>query len=187
MLDNGAYTFWRLGKRSDWPEYYRWAEKWLTYPTTWAIIPDVIDGGIQENDALLDRWPLGIRGAPVWHIHEPVSRLLELCQKWPKVCFGSSGQFSEVGSERWRQKVDSAFNSLVIQGPIPWIHMLRGMKMSGSEYPFSSVDSTDVARNHNRSGNIARKMADRWDSIQCPASWKSREQMSLFDSISPAQ
>jgi hypothetical protein len=52
--------------------------------------------------------------------------------------------------------------------------MLRGMSLAGSIYPFASVDSTDVARNHNRPQNIARGMADKWDAIQCPARWKEQ-------------
>src|SRR5882762_600984 len=44
MLDNGAFSVWRRGATSDWPGFYAWCDKWLDYPTTWAIIPDVIVG-----------------------------------------------------------------------------------------------------------------------------------------------
>ena len=68
----------------------------------------------------------------------------------------------------------------LVWGPVPvWLHMLRGMALSGSEYPFASVDSTDVARNHNRPHNDALQMALRWDGKQCPARWTYREQLEL--------
>ena len=37
-------------------------------------------------------------------------------------------------------------------------------------YPFASVDSTDIARNHNRKNN-PREMAEIWDGIQCSPFW----------------
>jgi hypothetical protein len=49
--------------------------------------------------------------------------------------------------------------------------MLRGMAMVDAGYPFASVDSTDVGRNHNRPQNTAGKMAARWDALQAPAVW----------------
>lgn len=179
MLDNGAFSFWRQGGDGDWPGYYQWCEEWIEFPTTWAVIPDVIDGTGDENDILLGQWPHGDKGSPVWHMHEPISRLLRLVKNWSRVCFGSSGQFATVGDSAWCRRADDAFNALSSRGSIPWIHMLRGMALSGSEYPFASVDSTDVARNHNRPQNNARVMADRWDSKQCPSCWVLRSQMKL--------
>jgi hypothetical protein len=59
----------------------------------------------------------------------------------------------------------------------PKVHMLRGMQLSRHRWPFASVDSTDVARNHNRDGRpVAR--AERWDAAQCPPRFIDRgEQM----------
>jgi len=172
MLDNGAFTMWTKGRAVDWDKYYAWAEQWLEYRTTWAIIPDVIDGTVTDNDQLIARCPLPYnQSAPVWHLHEPVERILRL-QDWgyDRICFGSSGEYAQVGSPRWHHRITQAFNLLAQNGPIPWIHMLRGMALSGSDYPFSSVDSTDVARHHHEKGN-ARAMTDRWDAIQCPPGW----------------
>jgi len=59
LLDNGAYTSWTQRKPTDWPGYYAWSERWLQYPSTWAVIPDVIDGTAEQNDALLRQWPHG--------------------------------------------------------------------------------------------------------------------------------
>src|SRR5438045_3309928 len=53
MLDNGAFSAWRSGKPiEDWSAYYSWCDRWLEYPTTWAVIPDVITGDEHDNDLL---------------------------------------------------------------------------------------------------------------------------------------
>lgn len=172
MLDNGAFSAWKAGKATDWTAFYAWCDRWLHFPTTWAVIPDVIDGGTQLQDALLREWPHGPRGAPVWHMDEPISRLLKLCEKWGKVCIGSTSEFAVVLSPAWRQRMDEIWNAITLTfGRIPWLHMLRGMQLSGMHYPFASVDSTDVARNHNRPQNTPLKMAQRWDAVQCPGLW----------------
>ena len=57
MLDNGAYTFWRNhGCREDWTPYYDWVRPWLEVATTWAVIPDVIDGDEAMNNQLIGAW-----------------------------------------------------------------------------------------------------------------------------------
>lgn len=178
MLDNGAFSAWRSGKPTNWGKYYEWVEEW-SCPTTWAVIPDIITGTAEDQDALLAQWPANLIGAPVWHMHEPIDRLVKLCDDWPRVCVGSSGDYATVGNERWHARMTAAFNRLAHRRT-PWLHMLRGMSLSGSIYPFASVDSTDVARNHHLPHKSARAMADRWDAIQCPTSWQPRpEQCSL--------
>jgi len=174
MLDNGAFTIWNKGGTPDWPAFYTWAEKWLDYRTTWAVIPDVIMGDAEANDALIQQWPHGQRGAPVWHMHEPIERLMRLCDEWERVCIGSSAQYRVVGSDMWHSRMTLAMNSICRTGRVPtWLHMLRGMNAARWGYPFASVDSTDIARNHNRKNN-PREMADTWDAIQCAPSWKRK-------------
>lgn len=62
--------------------------------------------------------------------------------------------------------------------PLTRLHMLRGMKLSAGPYPFFSVDSTAVARNHagnNTRGTPAkdiRRFADTFDGRQPPARWR---------------
>lgn len=192
MLDNGAFSLWRSGtQRPHWGDYYQWVAPWLLYQSTWAVIPDVINGTEEENDALLDAWDnaLGTEHwnvAPVWHLHEDIYRLKELCSRYSRVCFGSSGEFAVVGSDAWHRRTTEAFNELHKNwGRIPaWIHMLRGMSLSGSQYPFASVDSTDIARNHNRPQNSARKMADRWDAMQCPGIWSPQPEQQELSEVS---
>lgn len=177
MLDNGAYSVWRKGMKADWPAYYEWTDKWLDYPNTWAVIPDVIEGSAEENEHLLLQWPHGDRGSPVWHMHEPIERLLCILDRWPRVCMGSSSQYAVVLSEGWERRMDQAWNALAHRHiRTPQVHMLRGMACSGKRWPFASVDSTDVARNHNRTQNSPLRLADRWDGVQCPGRWKMRPQ-----------
>jgi hypothetical protein len=181
MLDNGAFSFWKISKEPSWPAYYEWCERWLACPTTWAVIPDVIDGGTQMQDPLLRQWPFKDRGAPVWHMDEPICRLLKLCDEYPRICIGSTAEYAVVLSDSWRRRMDEAFNAIAKNHRwLPWIHMLRGMQCSGLEWPFASVDSTDIGRNHNRAHNSPRKMAIRWDAMQCPFTWEPRhEQMEM--------
>ncbi len=181
MLDNGAFSAWKRGVATNWPAYYAWCDVWLDCPTTWAVIPDEIDAGSQAQDGLLRQWPHGKRGAPVWHMDEPIDRLLRLVDEWPRVCFGSTAEYAVVLSDPWRARVDAAFDAVAARHRrIPAIHMLRGMQCSGLRWPFASVDSTDIARNHNRDTNTPRRMADRWDAMQCPARWvPTPEQMEL--------
>jgi hypothetical protein len=95
MLDNSAFTVWQENQRrvargeapidmdnAFWMKFYEWADQWLAYRTTWAVIPDVIMGDAADNDALIEQWPHGQRGAPVWHMHEPIDRLKRLCDEW---------------------------------------------------------------------------------------------------------
>jgi len=181
MLDNGAFSKWKSGKHTDWPRYYEWCDQWLDYPTTWAVIPDTIDGGSQEQDALIREWPHGNRGAPVWHMDEPLHRLQSLCEDWPRVCVGSTAEYATVLSPAWCNRIDEMFNALAVTfSRIPNLHMLRGMQLSGRQWPFASVDSTDIAQNHHLKHKCARSMADRWDALQTPARWTQRPQQEVL-------
>ena len=182
MWDNGAFTHYQQGKEPDWEGYYEWVESRIAHPH-WAVIPDVIDGTPEDNLKLAKRWPHRRDcSAVVWHLHEPVSQIGTLLDLGvPKICFGSSGQYWQVGSEVWENRVDEAFNWLAKRGPLPWTHMLRGLSLCGDRWPFSSADSANVARNHGRTNICPERMARRIDSIQNPISWSLRPQnMELF-------
>lgn len=175
MLDNGAFSKWTKGKATNWNGYYGWTEKWLAYPTTWAVIPDVIDGSEEENDVLLDCWPHGKnQAAPVWHLDESIERLHRLIDSgYTKICVGSSGQYKQVGSVLWHTKMIKAMNAICVNDQVPvWLHMLRGLSLSGSQYPFSSLDSTDIARHHNERNTSLSAQAERWDRVQCSPYWE---------------
>lgn len=181
MLDNGAFSVWKAGSVADWPGYYSWVDQWLDCPTTWAVIPDVVEGADEVQDALISEWPHGKRGAPVWHMHESLARLLRLIDDWPLVCIGSSAEYAVVLSTSWCRRMDEAWNAIAAKhARTPKVHMLRGMATLGRSWPFYSVDSTDIARNHNRAHNSPRDMADRWDGLQCPVRFQPvPEQMEL--------
>lgn len=177
LLDNGAFSVWRRGHVPDWDGYRDWCSVWLDFPTTWCVIPDAIEGDEADNRRLIESWPLPKwQSAPVWHLHESLPHLMWMAQTFPRICFGSSGDYKNVGSEAWHRRVEEAFNWLTRwhSRKLPWVHMLRGMSLAGSCYPFASLDSTDIARNHNRPQNSARAMADRWDAMQCPGTWTMR-------------
>lgn len=185
MLDNGAFPAWRSGAEltdAYWDGYHAWVDPLLDRPTTWAVIPDAIGQPSQEQDRLLNRWPHGQRGAPVFHLTEdfmpPLSRLLRLLDEWPRVCIGWAHppKTHPINGPAFERAMDEAWNEIARRHRrTPNVHMFRGMQLLRSRWPFASVDSTDVARNHNRAQNTALKMAARWDAAQCPARWEIRE------------
>ncbi len=181
MWDNGAFSLHTKGKKVNWTEFYKWLEPRLGHPH-WAVIPDVIDGDIEANANLVSEWPFSAAfGAPVWHLAEPIDVLLDFAQKFPRVCFGSSGSYWQVGSDTWRRRADEAFNALAQRGPLPWVHMLRGMAVAGKRWPFASVDSVNVARNYKDTNSCPEAMARVIDAVQCPAKWTlTHQQMELI-------
>lgn len=182
MLDNGAFSAWRSGNPiTDWSPYYAWCDRWLDYPTTWAVIPDVIEGDEADNDLLVRAWPFRDRGVGVWHMHETTRRLIELLLTYGRVCIGSSAQFAVIGTDAWQRRMDEAWREIDRWFKrTPNVHMLRGMQLIGERWPFASVDSTDIGRNHGRAGNTAAKMRARWDAGQCPPRFVCRgEQQEL--------
>lgn len=181
LWDNGAFTAHTKGKAVDWATYYQWLEGKLGHPH-WAIIPDVIDGTVEQQRALVAQWPHGSAfGAPVWHMGLPISYLLDLANHWPRLCFGSTAQYWQVGSQNWERRADEAFNALESRGVRPWVHMLRGMALSGDRWPFASVDSANVARNFKDQKTCPERMARRLDAVQCPIRWSIKERTQQKD------
>ena len=43
-----------------------------------AHTPDIIDGTEEQNRKLVEGWPLS-RAVPVWHMHESIGFLKEIC------------------------------------------------------------------------------------------------------------
>lgn len=152
-IDNGAYGAWRSGRPvSDWRAFYEWAEECRRVPSCdFAVVPDVIEGTEADNDALLNEWPLPRWfGAPVWHMHESLSRLERLAADWPRVCIGSSGEFAVVGSPAWWGRMAKAMRVVCDPTGRPLVK-LHGLRMLNPEVfrhlPFASADSTNIARN----------------------------------------
>lgn len=188
-IDNGAFTHWKKGeKQPDWGMYYEFVSEWSRHPGfDFAVIPDVIDGDERDNDELLQCWTEMIGrharsiGAPVWHMHERISRLSTLAATWPRVCIGSSGEYADVGTERWSERMADAMTAVCHGGrPMCKLHGLRMLNPAVfTRYPLSSADSTNVAQNSGReaarlrcSPKAAREiMASRIESQQSSDSW----------------
>lgn len=152
-VDNGAYPAWRNGEPIvDWSAFYEWAAMCKRIPSCdFAVVPDIIDGTEEDNDSLLADWPLPKWfGAPVWHMHESLERLERLASTWQRICIGSSGQFSVVGSSSWWSQMAKAMRVVCNDDGEP-LCKLHGLRMLNPEIfsrlPLSSADSTNIGRN----------------------------------------
>ena len=182
MFDNGAFSAWTRGEKFDERAYYTWLEPILA-PPHWAVIPDEIDGTLEQQYRYLSSWPRETFGyancAPVFHLHHPLEHLHFLCNAYEKVCLGSSGEFADVRSAAWRQRMDQIFDFLARRRVMPWIHGLRMLGAVEHGYPLASADSTNVAQSLHRDG-CAECLARRIDAVQPAAKWKpARGQNSL--------
>lgn len=150
-LDNGAFTLWRQGGEVDWRDYYAWAGEWLAHPACdWALIPDVIEGTEDENDALIDEWPHGPRGVPVWHLNESVERLEKLAMFWPRIALGSADEYDVSRPKACVNRLAETLPAICDEAGRPRVK-LHGLRMLNSEVitriPLASGDSTNIARN----------------------------------------
>jgi len=189
-IDNGAFSAWKAGEPiQDWRPFYDWAAQCKLIPSCdFAVIPDVIDGGEEDNDALLAEWPLPKWfGAPVWHMHESMERLERLAAGYPRICIGSSGEFATIGTTAWWGQMARAMRVLCDDDGRPMCK-LHGLRMLDpaifTKLPFASADSTNIGRNvgidaHWRSGNYlpptkdarAAIMRERIESENAPSTW----------------
>lgn len=171
-LDNGAFSAWKLGNPvADWNQYYDWVKRWKNHPGfDFAIIPDVIDGSEADNDRLIHEWPLSnLIGVPVWHMHEPLSRLQDLIKAFQRVAIGSSGEYATIGNSKWWDRISEAMDMACTDEGVPRAK-LHGLRMLNprifGEIPFSSADSTNIARNI--------KLDQKWKGTYVPASKEIR-------------
>jgi hypothetical protein len=188
-IDNGAFSAWKKGTPVlDWSGYYDWALNAKLVPSCdFAVIPDVIDGTEQDNDALLAEWPHNNWfGAPVWHLNESIGRLERLAANYPRVCFGSSGRYANIGTTEWWVQMAVAVRAISDKKgrPLVKIHGLRMLNPSVfTKFPFASADSTNIGRNigidQSWRGNYmppskevrAHVMRTRIESHNSPARW----------------
>lgn len=56
MLDNGAFSSFTRSVPFDVAGFTEWAGKHIGHPH-WAVIPDVIDGPVEQQRAMLKAWP----------------------------------------------------------------------------------------------------------------------------------
>lgn len=159
VFDNSAFSVWKTGGVLDVPGYIKWVRDWCRHPGfSWALIPDSIDGGEAENDALLEQWPedLSRYGVPVWHLHESLDRLQRLSLTYPTVALGSSGQWSNPGTGPWWRRMEQVMDAVCDDECRP-VCKLHGLRMLDpaifSRLPLTSADSTNAAMN---AGSINR-------------------------------
>lgn len=198
VLDNGAFTTWKQGKPLDVKGYIDWVSDWFKHPSfDWALIPDVIDGDEQQNDDLINRWKnteLSNVGVPVWHLHESIERLQNLCVNWKTVALGSSGQWATPGTSDWWTRISQAMDAICDSKGRPSAK-LHGLRMLNPDVftslPLSSADSANAAIN---AGSISRfgmytppsaaqravVIADRIESHNSSPIWVSRPKQKEF-------
>ncbi|EBF8503662.1 hypothetical protein FGZ68_04200 [Salmonella enterica subsp. enterica] len=172
-LDNGAFTAWKAAGKNkiDWSDYYEFVARWKNHPGfDFAIIPDVIDGGEEENEALLDEWPHGdFFGVPVWHMNESDERFIRLCNEYPRVAIGSCGDYDVKRPNLAVARMKDLIRHVVDahSQPVTKLHGLRMLNpLIFTKLPLASADSTNVAR------NIGIDKA--WSGAYAPASKETR-------------
>lgn len=174
-LDNGAFSFWKAGKPTDWKGYMQWVNEWVHHPgCDFHIIPDVIDGTERDNDKLIAAWPFKkCISVPVWHLHESLARLRHLALEFPRVALGSSGDFAEIGTNAWWQRMNMAMAVACNEKDGRPFTKLHGLRMLDPDvftrFPFASCDSTNVARNIGIDGA--------WRGTYTPANKETRGQV----------
>ncbi|MES3535790.1 hypothetical protein QDQ20_14850 [Enterobacter hormaechei] len=151
-IDNGAFSAWMRGLVIDWRSFYQWLLQYYHHEKViFFVIPDVVEGGEKDNDELIKQVPSMFKGkaAPVWHLHESLDRLVELCREWPRVCFGSSGKYAVVRTQAWHRRMFEAFD--IIYGRYGFDTKIHGLRMLDGRvlgnYPLDSADSTNLACN----------------------------------------
>lgn len=187
-IDNGAFSAWRSGNPvTDWLPYYEWVADVGRNPhCDFAVIPDVIGGSDADNDALLDKWPCGAIGAPVWHLNSSLARLQWLARNFRRVCLGSAGEYAAVGDARWWGRMAEVMRAVCDDDGYPRCK-LHGLRMLDpdvfSRVPLASADSTNIGRNvgidshwkgtYNPPNKDTRAavMRARIESINAPARW----------------
>lgn len=188
LVDNGAFSHWQSGGAMT-EEYIEGFEEWAQdildrCPQAIAVIPDVIRGTLEQNVELINTTMLDRdRAMPIWHMDEPISYLIDLCEGYGYIGFGST--MDAPGSAKWHVRIKEAFAAIDAwekeTGEVrPRIHMMRAQAFAHL-YAFDSSDSTNVAMNHNRQlkkrGENVPQFAARIDSkIQASAGPEAEHQ-----------
>jgi hypothetical protein len=181
MFDNGAFTAFTKGKPLDMEGFTEWVDEFVQHPH-WCVIPDVIGGDVEQQRKMINSWDFPTElSAPVWHLGLPLDWLLELCDNYPKVCFGSSAEYWQVGSPPWRKRMDEAFEMLTkTRKHLPWLHGMRMLGQSGDKWPLASADSSNIARHHAELRISPEVMAQRIDAVQPVRKWVASNQLEII-------
>tara|TARA_Y100000310_G_C20569078_1_gene757054 strand:- start:490 stop:1233 length:744 start_codon:yes stop_codon:yes gene_type:complete len=198
IFDNGAFSVWKKGGTLDRKGYYKWVDDWRKHPGfDWALIPDIIEGSEEENDALISEWPYPTQGVPVWHLNESIERLNRLAHEWPRISLGSTTGMTPGSKKFWR-RIAVAMDTLCDSKgkPICKLHGLRMLDPSIFIYvPFASSDSANAALNSFMYGNNfgiyqpkkrsqrANVIADRIESCNSASVWNPNGSILIQEEI----
>ena len=158
-LDNGAFSAWKSGNPiTDWNPFLDWASVILRYPhCDFVVIPDSIDGDLHDQFKCIDKFVAYFGGndaykygAPVYHLHEPLSHATQLSKAWQRICIGSSGEFAQIGTQKWWHRMSEVMQAVCDEDGRPNCK-LHGLRMLDpkvfTRFPFASADSTNIGRN----------------------------------------
>ena len=189
VFDNSAFSIWKRGGALDVAAYTDWVQDWCRHPSfRWALIPDTIEGNERDNDKMVDNWPEHLPGVPVWHLHESMERLVSLCEEWPTVALGSSGEYSTPNSKVWWTRVEE-FMPRICDDKGRAVTKLHGLRMLNprvfSKLPLTSADSTNAGMNSGakskfgvyvpmKAAQRANIIADRVESHNSAATWETQ-------------
>jgi hypothetical protein len=185
LLDNGAYTAWRWNiaatakgrapivlDNTYWRRFYSWAAPIIdAVPQASLIIPDAIDGSVEDNRRLILEVPPGIpldRCNSVYHLGEPLSQLAWIIEGFGSIALGSSGVFHSPGTTTWRQRIDEVMETIerLCEDPAngqarPRTHIPRGLApMRTGEFAMTTGDATNLARNWKQKAKNGIAIAD---------------------------
>jgi hypothetical protein len=155
IFDCSSYSIWQSGEGEvDYDAYVAWCQAYSRHPGfEWAIIPDIIDGSEEQNYRWVRdwlRWGHGVRGVPVWHMHESLEYLKWLVSHFDVVALGSSGQWATPGTPTWWIRMGEAMDVICDEHGRPRCK-LHGLRMLDPQIftrlPLASGDSTNAAVN----------------------------------------
>jgi hypothetical protein len=176
ILDNGAFSVWRSGRGSiDRDAFFRWAnEVQYCSEVAVAVIPDVIGGKESDNwheaaYAVHHLSDFPERLMYVWHMTESLELLVRAARLFNFIGIGSCGEYDvERKRHSYRRRLKLALAALshvhFAYRRRPWVHLMRGLGVYKDVIVADSADSTNVARNHRRGGDVpghVRALADR--------------------------
>jgi hypothetical protein len=154
VLDNGAFTTWKQGRKFDFNAYGEWVERLTYHPAVdWWLIPDIIDGEEADNKALASEWmrhKANDFAVPVYHMHESFSYLSWLIDNFPTIALGSSGAWPTPNARIWWDRMADIMDFMCDEhgrAPVK-LHGLRMLNPKVFQHlPLSSADSVNAAMN----------------------------------------
>lgn len=162
LLDNGAFSHWKQGKgQIDRQKFFDWANDIQRQSdVAVAVVPDIIEGDEEQNwmeaaYAVRELSDFPERLAFVWHMDDSMEQLKRAATLFNVVAIGSCAEYDiQKNRPAYMQRLKEASRMLdwveVSRGRRPWVHLMRGVAVLPEAIRFESADSTNVARNHNR-------------------------------------